>query len=105
MAITTTLSPSSVPPVPLSDQEKAIQALAAQLQALQAENAKLKAKGAGGGKLTLKVSEKGALSVYGMGRWPVTLYRSQWETLLSDGTVKAIREFITANASKLAVKE
>ncbi len=53
-------------------------------------------------KLTLKVSEKGAVSLYGMGRFPVTLYGSQWEKLL-DNTV-VIREFLRDNASLLSVK-
>ena len=72
---------------------------------LRAENQKLKAK-AGQSVvqgLTLRVSAKGALSVYGMGRWPVTLYRGQWERLLGEG--KAILEFIEANASSLSVKD
>ncbi len=54
-------------------------------------------------RLTMKVSEKGALSLYGMGRFPVTLYRGQWERLFA---AKAdIEAFISANASLLAVKE
>lgn len=54
------------------------------------------------GRITLKVSEKGAVSVYGMGRWPVTLYQEQWTRLLDSGDT--IREFITANKSKLKTK-
>ncbi len=53
-------------------------------------------------KLSLKVSAKGAVSLYGMGRWPVTLYRSQWEQLL--GEAEAISAFIAANAALLSVK-
>lgn len=53
-------------------------------------------------KLTLKVGKAGGISVYGMGKWPVTLYRSQWERLLDHGN--DIRAFITANADVLAVK-
>lgn len=53
-------------------------------------------------KLTLKVSEKGAVSLYGMGRFPVTLYGTQWERLLNEAD--AIRAFLTANAGKLATK-
>ena len=53
--------------------------------------------------LTLKVSEKGCLCVYGLGRYPVTLYASQWERLL--GHADAIRAFAKANAGKLATKE
>ena len=53
-------------------------------------------------KLTLKVSEKGALSVYGMGRWPITLYRAQWERLLDNADI--IKSFIAANGDRLAAK-
>lgn len=52
--------------------------------------------------LTMKVSEKGALSVYGLGRFPVTLYRGQWERLLSHSA--EIERFIKANDTLLAVK-
>ena len=55
------------------------------------------------GKLTLKVSEKGAVSVYGLGRWPTTLYSSQWEALLAQAD--AIREFIAANDARLSHKD
>jgi hypothetical protein len=54
-------------------------------------------------KVTLKVSEKGALSVYGLGRFPVTLYAGQWERLLSE--VNRIKDFLADNASLLATKE
>lgn len=53
-------------------------------------------------KLSMKVSDKGALSVYGLGRFPVTLYRGQWERLI--GETKAISAFIEANAATLTVK-
>ena len=55
------------------------------------------------GKLTIKVSAKGAVSVYGMGKWPVTLYHSQWHKLL--GAADDIVAFIEANKSKLASKD
>jgi hypothetical protein len=55
------------------------------------------------GKLTCKVSEKGAVSVYGLGRFPVTLYASQWQRLFNDA--KAINAFIDANKASLATKE
>ncbi len=77
------------------------QAMLAELAALKAENAKLKAKTVAG--LSLRVSEKGAVSVYGMGRFPVTLYRGQWEKLL--GQADQVRAFIEANAASLSVKE
>lgn len=54
-------------------------------------------------KLTVKVSAKGGVSVYGLGRWPVTLYRSQWESLL--GEAQTIKDFITDNADALASKD
>ncbi len=54
-------------------------------------------------KLTIKVSEKGAVSVYGMGKWPVTLYAGQWERLLDNA--QEIRDYIEANRASLAVKE
>ena len=53
-------------------------------------------------KLTMKVSDKGALSVYGLGRFPVTLYRGQWERLAAE--MDAIAAFISANADRLTVK-
>jgi hypothetical protein len=53
-------------------------------------------------KLTMKVSDKGALSVYGLGRFPVTLYRSQWERLFS--AKDEVETFITVNAALLTVK-
>ena len=56
------------------------------------------------GKLTLKVSEKGALSVYGLQRMPVTLYVEQWERLDADDERKARREFIKAHSKELARK-
>lgn len=75
----------------------------AQLEALKAENEKLKQ--AKGSKYhpVLKVSAKGAISIYGFGRWPVTLYKQQMETLLGMGdTIKA---FIKENNDKLTTKE
>ena len=69
---------------------------------LQAENAALKASATAPKRITLKVSEKGGLSVYGLGRFPVTLYRGQWERLFAERT--AIEAFIKANANLLAVK-
>ena len=57
--------------------------LKAELEKLKAENAALKSNKTPRGTLSMKVSEKGALSVYGMGRFPVTLYKEQWLKLLS----------------------
>ena len=72
----------------------------AELARLRAENEQLKS-GARRG-VSLKVSEKGGLSVYGMGRFPVTLYPEQWETLLSMG--EQIRTFIDENRGRLKWK-
>ena len=72
----------------------------AMIAKLRAENEALKAQPAR--RLTCKVSDKGALSVYGLGRFPVTLYAGQWERLFAEqDTIKA---FATANASLLATK-
>ena len=73
----------------------------AELDRLRNENAALK-KGASSS-LRLKVSEKGALSVYGMGRFPVTLYKEQWLKLL--GMADEIRAFIAANDTQLKAKD
>jgi hypothetical protein len=51
----------------------------------------------------MKVSEKGALSVYGMGRFPVTLYKEQWLRLLT--MAEEIKSFIAANDANLKSKE
>ena len=72
----------------------------AELERLRSENAALK-KGASAG-VRLKVSEKGAVSVYGMGRFPVTLYMEQWDRLLN--YADEIKSFIAANSSKLKRK-
>lgn len=76
---------------------------AAELARLREENARLKAAQAAGGRISYKVSEKGAVSVYGLGRWPVTLYASQWDRLLGDAD--SIRSFIADNRSRLATKD
>jgi hypothetical protein len=72
----------------------------AEMERLRAENDALKKTSAKG--LSMKVSEKGGLSVYGLGRFPVTLYKEQWNKLLdmSDD----IRAFIKANDSTLKTK-
>jgi hypothetical protein len=73
----------------------------AELARLRAENDALKKTGRG--KLSMKVSEKGALSVYGMGRFPVTLYKEQWLRLLA--VADDIKTFIEANNENLKTKE
>jgi hypothetical protein len=71
--------------------------LKTELDRLRSENAALK-KGSSTG-IRMKVSEKGAVSIYGMGRFPVTLYKEQWLKLLdmSDD----IRAFIAANQAQI----
>jgi hypothetical protein len=73
----------------------------AELERLRAENAQLKNKYTGG--LSLKVSEKGAVSLYGMGRFPVTLYKEQWLRILA--ATPEIETFIRENDAKLKTKE
>ena len=73
----------------------------AELERLRAENERLKRSGQG--RLSMKVSEKGALSVYGMGRFPVTLYKEQWLRLLA--MADDIKAFIEANQANLKSKD
>ena len=75
--------------------------LKAELERLREENAALK-KGAAAS-IRMKVSEKGALSVYGMGRFPVTLYKEQWLRLLNMS--EEIRAFVADNEAQLKAKE
>jgi hypothetical protein len=75
--------------------------LKAEIERLRAENESLKKPARG--QISLKVSEKGGLSVYGLGRFPVTLYREQWEKLL--GLADDIRSFIRDNDAALKKKE
>jgi len=75
--------------------------LKAEIERLKAENEALKRPARG--QMSLRVSEKGALSVYGLGRFPVTLYREQWEKLM--GMANEIRQFIKDNDHLLKKKE
>lgn len=77
------------------------QELLAAIERLKAENEALKKPQRG--QLWLKVSEKGALSLYGLGRFPVTLYREQWERLLE--MADTIRQFIADNGGRLKKKD
>ena len=77
------------------------EALQAELERLRAENAALKARTAKG--ISLKVSEKGGVSVYGLGRFPVTLYKEQWGKLLD--MAEDIRAFIREHEPELKTKE
>ena len=80
----------------MSDEE-----MKAELERLRSENSALK-KGAATG-ITMKVSEKGGPSVYGMGRFPITLYKEQWLKLMDMSD--AMRAFISANDSLLKTKD
>jgi hypothetical protein len=75
----------------------------AEIERLRAENESLKNKKSNDGSLSMKVSEKGALSIYGMGRFPVTLYKEQWLKLL--GIADQIKKYIEENNSRLKTKE
>jgi hypothetical protein len=75
--------------------------LRAELERLRAENAELKSRG--GRSPSIKVSEKGGVSVYGLGRFPVTLYKEQWVKLLD--MADEIRAFIRENDARLKAKE
>jgi hypothetical protein len=74
----------------------------AEIDRLRAENERLKQKPATR-PTALKVSEKGGLSVYGLGRFPVTLYKEQWLKLLD--MADEIRTFLKENDAKLKTKE
>ncbi len=72
----------------------------AELERLRAENERLKNRQTRG--VSLKVSEKGGVSVYGLGRFPVTLYKEQWARLLD--MAEDIRTFIRENEGRLKAK-
>jgi hypothetical protein len=74
--------------------------LKAELERLKAENERLKSRSSRG--VTLKVSEKGGVSVYGLGRFPVTLYKEQWTRVLD--MAEDIRAFMKENDAKLKTK-
>src|SRR5712671_8116458 len=80
----------------LTQENEALKQKLADMQALLAQASKPKA-------LTLKVSDKGALSIYGLGRFPVTLFSGQMARLLDHAVT--IRAFMTANSSLLATKD
>ncbi len=72
----------------------------AELARLRAENEALKSRARKG--INLKVSDKGGVSVYGLGRFPVTLYKEQWLKLLD--VADEIRAFIRENDARLKTK-
>jgi hypothetical protein len=75
--------------------------LRAEVERLRKENEALKQRTTRG--VSLKVSEKGGVSVYGLGRFPITLYKEQWTKLLE--MADQIRDFITEHNSELKTKE
>ena len=76
------------------------QEMKAELERLKAENESLKSRSGRG--ISMKVSEKGGVSIYGLGRFPVTLYKEQWAKLLD--MADDIRAFIKENEPKLKAK-
>ena len=80
------------------------ESIEAKLARLEAENQALKQQvERKPGELRLKVSEKGGLSIYGLGRFPVTLYKEQWTRLLD--YADEIRKFLKANDQQLKAKQ
>jgi hypothetical protein len=77
------------------------QDLKAELERLKAENEALKAKTTRA--TSIRVSEKGGVSVYGLGRFPVTLYKEQWLKLLD--LAEDLKVFIAENEGKLKTKD
>jgi len=77
--------------------------VAKELERLRAENEALKAQRRTAGALTFRVSDKGAVSVYGLGRFPVTLYQEQWDKLIA--SVAELKRFIDENRARLKKKE
>lgn len=90
-------------PVTLADAQAENARLLARIKAAEAERDVAKAKTKNGNRITLKVSQKGALSVYGLQRWPVTLYREQWTRLLAQAD--AIASFIVEHDADLVTKD
>jgi len=80
----------------MTDSNAALLARIAELEAQVSKAKKVK-------DVSLKVSQKGAVSLYGLGRFPVTLYKGQWERLLSEA--EKIKTFLEENDTNLAKKE
>ena len=76
-------------------------ALQAEIERLKKENEALAAKRSGA--LSVKASAKGAVSVYGLGRFPVTLYAEQWDRLFAN--IEKVKGFIEENRGTLATKD
>jgi hypothetical protein len=96
-------APASVTsPTPKAGHSPEMQAMIDEMARLRSENDQLRTAKAKTATVGFKVSDKGAVSVYGLGRFPVTLYVEQWEKLLAK--VDEIRAFIEANRAKLKRK-
>ena len=80
-----------------------LEALQAEIERLKKENEALAAKRSGAHTLSVKASAKGAVSVYGLGRFPVTLYAEQWERLLANAD--KVKVSIEENRPSLATKD
>jgi hypothetical protein len=101
---TTQSKPPAKPEAPKADPKPAAAPLTLeqQIAALMAENERLKTTTTTTTGLSFRVSEKGAVSVYGTGRFPTTLYQEQWLKVLDNAD--EIRAFIKANAASLSTK-
>ncbi len=84
----------------MSEETSEEEDLRAELERLRQENEALKRKTEGG--ISLKVSAKGAVSLYGLGRFPVTLYKEQWTRVLD--MADEIRAFIAEHDGELKTK-
>ena len=80
-----------------------LKTLQAEIERLKKENEALAAKKSSSHTLSVKASTKGAVSVYGLGRFPVTLYAEQWDRLFSD--IEKVKGFIEENRATLATKD
>ena len=80
-----------------------LKTLQAEIERLKKENEALAAKRSGAHTLSVKASAKGAVSVYGLGRFPVTLYAEQWDRLFAD--IEKVKGFIEENRPSLATKD
>ena len=95
------LGPVGTAPKPSATADISQAELMAELARLKAENERLKANT--GPNLSFKVSEKGALAVYGLGRFPVTLYKGQWKKLI--GQLGRLEKFMADNDQALVSKD
>ena len=93
------LGPVGTAPTPARTVDVSHEELLAELARVKAENERLKA----GPNLSFKVSEKGALAVYGLGRFPVTLYKGQWKKLI--GQIQRLQKFMDDNDQALVGKD